>query len=129
MIKSILFSVACILSAIALHYSSDYMQYKDVPVTFVDRHLDESCSKSSCRDRFVGLFKTNEGVFFDREISYYTYSQMHLGEKFTLNLRRFDIKQTPWENAVWFFGVAILFATGVGTLLTTLLFKAIEVVE
>jgi hypothetical protein len=61
MIKSILFSVACILSAIALHYSSDYMQYKDVPVTFVDRHLDESCSKSNCRDRFVGLFKTNEG--------------------------------------------------------------------
>ena len=129
MIKSILFSIACILSAIALHYSSDYMQYRDVPVTFIDRHLDESCSKSNCRDRFIGLFKTSEGVFFDREVSYYTYSQMHIGEEFTLNLRRFDIKQTPWENAIWFFGVVILFAIGIGTLLTTLLFKVIEVTE
>lgn len=129
MTKSILFSVACILSAVALHYSSDYMQYKDVPVTFVDRHLDESCSKSNCRDRFVGLFKTNEGVFFDREIGYYTYSQMHIGEKFTLNLRRFDIKQTPWENAIWFFGVVILFSIGLATLFATLLCKWIEVGE
>ena len=109
----ILVGVLLMLGSVVLHNSSDYMHKKDVPVTFIDKRLDQSCRKGRCRDYMVGLFKTEEGVYFDRPISFYMHSQVHLGEKFNLNIRRFDIKQTGWENTVFFFGTVILFSFGI----------------
>lgn len=78
------------------------MEYKDYPVTFVDKYTRQRCYKGSCHDQYEGLFKTEDGYVFDRPISSYMYRQMHLGEKFPLKLRPLDIRQTSWDNAVWF---------------------------
>jgi len=123
MIKPLILSAACIIGAFSLHFSSDYMQSKEMMVTLVDRHLEESCHKSRCHDRFIGLFKTEDGRFFDKEINLYTYKQMHLGEKFTISIRRFDIKQTPWENVFFFFLPCILLSVGISIPISLLLVR------
>lgn len=87
---------------------NDYMTYRDTPVTFVDKFTTDSCHKGHCRDRYIGLFKTTEGIVFDRPISAYMYRQMHLGEQFALNIRPFDIRQNDSDNAIWFFGPIIV---------------------
>lgn len=83
--------------------NNEYMAFRDVPVVFIDKYTRESCHKGHCRDRFKGLFRTEDGTVFDRQISAYMYRQMHLGERFSLNIRQFDIRQTPSDNLWWFF--------------------------
>ncbi|ABY63132.1 putative NrdC.7 [Pseudomonas phage 201phi2-1] len=90
--------------------NNEYMRYRDVPVTYIDRHETRSCHKGSCKDNLIGLFKTDDGVFFERYIGLYTYQQMHLGEKFELNLRQMDIKQTERDNILWLFGPILVYA-------------------
>jgi hypothetical protein len=85
------------------------MEYRDVPVTYIDKLVTQSCHKGSCSDRFIGLFKTDVGYVFDRPISAYMYRQMHIGERFSLNLRQFDIKQTERDNIYWFFTPIIVY--------------------
>lgn len=99
----------CSLS-VYINQNNDYLTYRDVNVTYIDRHASNSCHKGSCRDNLNGLFRTDEGYFFERPISLYTYSQMRLGEKFPLNLRPMDIKQTSYDNIVWMIGPSILYA-------------------
>jgi len=86
-------------------YNDDYMVEKDVHVTFIDKMERNSCHKSNCTGKLYGLFKTDDGIFFDRQISMYMYTQMKVGEDFNLTLRRMDIKQTGWDNVIYFFGV------------------------
>lgn len=92
--------------------NNTYMTYTDVPVTFFDRHMGQSCHKSSCRDAPEGWFRTDDGFVFSQPISDYMYYRMHLGEHFTLSMRPFDLHQTPRENIYWFFGpIIVLMAT------------------
>lgn len=89
--------------------NNDYTTHRDVHVTFVDRHVTQGCHKASCSTYRVGLFKTDDGVFFERHINVYIFTQMKLGEQFTLNLRPFDIKQTSRDNVIWIFGALIIY--------------------
>lgn len=107
-IVSFIIAILLAISSTWVWVNNDYSTYRDVPVTFIDKFAQESCHKGSCHDRFIGLFRTDEGVIFDRPISAYMFRQMHLQEKFTLNLRPFDIKQTPMDNVFWLFGPMIL---------------------
>jgi len=101
--------------------NNTYMEHKSVPVTYIDKYVTESCVKSHCRDRYMGWFRTDDGLVFDRHINDYMYKQMHLGEKFNLTLRPFDMHQTPLNNFYWFFGpIIILGLTGFFWLCTTL---------
>ncbi len=93
-----------------VYNNNDYLTYRDVNVTFIDRHGSNSCHKGTCRDYLIGLFKTDDGLFFERPIGLYMYRQMHLGERFTLNLRPMETKQTTYNNIVWMFGPIILYA-------------------
>jgi len=88
--------------------NNTYLEYRNVPVTYIDRHETRSCHKGSCKDNLIGLFKTDDGVFFERYIGLYMYRQMHLGEKFELNLRQMDIKQTKRDNILWLFGPIVV---------------------
>lgn len=107
-----LIALAIMLSVISVYTfkSNPYMRYSDVPVTFIDRYTTQSCHKSSCREVFVGVFRTDRDVIFEQRINGYTYRQMHLGEKFTLNIREFDIRQTGKENVFLFIGPALLYS-------------------
>ncbi len=89
--------------------NNDYMTYRDVPVTFVERQATNSCHKGSCHDYLEGLFRTDDGMFFSRPISLYMYKQMHLGERFSLNLRPFDMRQTERDNLIWMFGTLAVY--------------------
>ena len=101
---------------------NDYMTYRDTPVTYIDKFTTDSCHKGHCRDRYIGIFKTTEGIVFDRPISAYMYRQMHLGEQFALNIRPFDIRQNDNDNAIWFFGPFVVVAL---TLIVWVLFLSV----
>ena len=106
---AVIVTVAMIIATYHM-FENSYMRYKDTPVTFVDKFVTSSCHKSSCRDRYIGIFKTTDGHVFDRPISAYMYRQMHLGEQFALNIRQFDIQQTTRDNLLWFFGPVFILA-------------------
>ena len=89
--------------------NNTYMEYRDVPVTFIDKYTLQACSKHGCSVRTEGLFKTEDGYVFSRSISSYMYRQMRLGEKFDLNIRQMDIQQTAQDNIYWFFGPVVLY--------------------
>lgn len=99
-----------VAAAFWVFYNNDYMTYRNYPVTFVDRSAPTSCHKGRCHANHTGLFKLEDGTFFERPISVYMYTQMHLGERFELDLRPFDIRQTSSQNVWWFFIPAILFS-------------------
>lgn len=91
----------CVLS-VTLYKNNSYMVYKDIPVTLVDRYTSQSCHKSSCYEIYKGVYKTDAGDIFEQRISGYAYRQLHLGEKYSLNIRAFDIRQTGRNNLFWF---------------------------
>lgn len=62
------------------------------------------------RTEFIAVLKTDDGILFDRRISPTLFSQIHKGDKIVLELRPIDIKQTPRDNLIWFFGY-IVFVT------------------
>lgn len=107
-----LIALVIMLSGISVYIfkSNPYMRYSDVPVTFIDRYATQSCHKGSCREVFVGVFRTERDIIFEQRIDGYSYYQMHLGEKFTLNIREFDIRQTGKENLFLFFGPALFYS-------------------
>lgn len=107
-----LIALALLLNATSIFVfkNNPYMRYNDVSVTFIDRYATQSCHKSSCREVFVGVYKTESGTVFEERISGYSYRQMHLGEKFTLNIRQFDIHQTSKENLFLFLAPVILYS-------------------
>lgn len=97
--------VTLLLSCASYYYAkyNDYMAWRDVPVTMIDRFERQSCHKSSCKDYFEGLFVTTDGKRFYRNISSYMYFRATLPAAYTLELRQFDIKQTSSDNIWWFF--------------------------
>lgn len=114
--------VIALVCTVVLQYNNDYMRYRDIPVTFIEKGVESNCHKSNCRTTYIGLFKTDGEIFFDRPVSYYMYTQTPLRKQFELNLRPMDIRQTPRENVLYFILPAVMFSgtsvLGIVTLLT-----------
>jgi hypothetical protein len=109
-ISSIILTLTLIFSGLSVYVVkyNTYMTEVDVPVTFMDRWTRQSCHKSHCSERYVGFFRTEQGITFTRDIGDYMYHRMRLGEKFELTLRPFDIRQNTSDNVWWFFGPPIV---------------------
>lgn len=106
-----------------------YMTERNYPVTYTHKYVVESCVKSHCRDRYMGRFVTDEGQVFSRHISDYMYNHMRIGEQFDLTLRPMDIKQTPKDNALWFFGPVILYSVNLVFLFIVFVCTIVEVYD
>lgn len=79
---------------------------------------------------FIGVFKTQDGIYFDQHMSPSTFTQLNVGEKVTLNLSPRDIKSNGRMELGWVLGMAFLMVatvvSGVLTVVFTLFYKELE---
>lgn len=76
--------------------------------------LDKMTTPGSYRNagNFYLVLKEEKGTVFDLIVAPRTFSQSKIGSIKYFNLRQFDIKQTPINNAIYFFGLMIFGAIG-----------------
>lgn len=76
---------------------------------------------------FIGVFKTQDGIYFDQHMSPSMYTQMHVGDKVTLNLSPRDIKSNGRLELGWVLGMAFLVmlivCSGMMTLIWTVFYN------
>lgn len=103
--------IAALILAVVIVFNNanTYMEYTNYNVEVMEIYSGQSSGKYSSLN-FIGVFKTDTGIVFDRNISASTYSQLKKGDTITLNLRPFDVKQDTTSNIIWFFGSVVLWA-------------------
>lgn len=88
------------------HVNNDYMTFKNTECVVLDKMTTTGSGKSS--GKFYLILKDNKEQVFDLIVEPSTFYQAKEGKNIVFNLRPFDIKQTPMENTIFFFGEAIL---------------------
>lgn len=120
----LIFMAGCLFySVYALISINKYMTFKDVPVEVKQIYSGVGTGKHP-RMEFIAIYQTQDGTIFDRYISAAAFYQLKPGDKITLHLRQYDIKQNWGDNAVWFFGALIYYiiASAMGILFLVLAF-------
>lgn len=87
---------------IVISINNDYLEYKTRTCLVLDKLSTPGGYKSS--GHFYLVLKEERGIVFDLIVSPATYSQSYKGEIVHFNLRQMDIRQTPRENIIFFFG-------------------------
>ncbi len=82
------------------------MHYKDYDVTVVNTLAGTQGKGSSLS--FIAVYELNDGYRFSEYISPEMYSSIEKGDNITVSLRPFDVKQTLFDNIVWFFGMVLV---------------------
>lgn len=82
------------------------MHYKDYDVTVVNTLTGTQGKGSSLS--FIAVYELNDGYRFSEYISPEMYSSIEKGDNITVSLRPFDVKQTLFDNIVWFFGMVLV---------------------
>jgi hypothetical protein len=101
--------VATIIFGI-IYYNNDYMGFKDRKCIVLDKMTTTGGHKSS--GHFYLVLKEERGIVFDLIVSPATFSQSKIGDTKYFNLRQLEIKQTPLNNAIYFFGSVIFGVIG-----------------
>lgn len=111
------YSVYCLVNA------NKYMEFRDVPVEVKQIYSGVGTGKHP-RMEFIAIYQTQDGTIFDRNISAAAFYQLKPGDKETINIRQYDIKQNWKDNAIWFFGALAYYiiATAAGIVLLVLAF-------
>lgn len=120
----LIFMAGCLFySVYALISINKYMAFKDVPVEVKQIYSGVGTGKNS-RMEFIAIYQTKDGTIFDRNISASTFYQLKPGDKVTINIRQYDIKQNSRDNAIWFFGALAYYviATVAGIMFVVLAF-------
>lgn len=122
--KTIIFGLTFILAGLIIWLNNDYMTYNSEKCVVLDKLTTNGGYKRS--GQFYLVLQTDKNQVFDLSVSPATFSQTEVGGTKTFNIRPFDIKQTPKENAVYFFGQAFIFAIGVGCLCFGVIFNLLK---
>ena len=85
--------------------NSDYMHSQPYDVLVTDKMV---VAGSKGRGQPYAVYKLDDGYVFDEPVSVATYSQLTVGQRYTMSFRPMDIKQTPIENLLYFFLPCIL---------------------
>jgi len=101
LISSIIFSI--------IYYNNEYMLEKSVKCTVINK-LESQGRYSS---NFYLVLKEENEIIFDITVTPSNYSQLNIGDIAYFNLRKFDIKQTKIDNAIYFFGQVIPFSISI----------------
>lgn len=96
--------VATIIFGI-IYYNNDYMEFKDRKCIVLDKMTTTGGYKSL--SNFYLVLKEERGIVFDLIVSPATFSQSKIGDTKYFNLRQLEIRQTPINNAIYFFGSVI----------------------
>lgn len=108
-LRLILVGIAFFLSIWYVNSINTYMTYKDTPVEVLQTYSGVSSGKHSLM-QFVAVYKTQDGVVFDRFISASQFYKYQPGDKIVISLRPYDIRQNTFDNMVKFFGVIVYWA-------------------
>lgn len=103
---NLLICCLCIVVAYGYYAINDYMHYKDYDVTVVNTITGTQGKGSSLS--FIAVYELNDGYRFSEYISPEMYSSIEKGDNITVSLRPFDVKQTLFDNIVWFFGMVLV---------------------
>lgn len=98
---NLLICCLCVVVAYGYYAINDYMHYKDYDVTVVNTLTGTQGKGSSLS--FIAVYELNDGYRFSEYISPEMYSSIEKGDNITVSLRPFDVKQTLFDNIVWFF--------------------------
>lgn len=100
-------------------YNNDYMVSKDRKCVVLDKLTTTGGYKSS--GNFYLILREERGIVFDLIVSPATFSQSKIGDTLYFSLRQQEIKQTPNENLIYFFGVIVFGVIGFVCLVSALL--------
>lgn len=110
-IKSLIsLSIQIGLMVIAYYWyiNNDYMNHKDRLVEVLDKYEEIKYSKKrsySRTDYYIYARDVESGINFELAVTRYSYlKELEIGKRYYFKLRRSDIKQTPYDNAINFFG-------------------------
>ena len=98
-----------------IYYNNDYMEFKERRCIVLDKMTTTGGYKSS--GHFYLVLKEERGIVFDLIVSPATFSQSKIGDTIYFNLRQLEIKQTPMNNAIYFFGSIIFGVIAFGCLI------------
>lgn len=120
----LVFMAGCLFySVYALISVNKYMAFKDVPVEVKQIYSGVGTGKNP-RMEFIAIYQTQDGTIFDRNISAANFYQLKPGDKITISIRQYDIRQNWKDNAIWFFGALTYYiiASAAGILFLVLAF-------
>lgn len=100
-----------LIIAMAIYYNNDYIVYHKTDCVVLDKLTTTVGSKYS--GKFYLVLRSGKGIVFDEIVSPTTFSQCDVGEKVQFNLRQMDIKQTFYENMVYFISQIVFAVLGV----------------
>ncbi|QVW08897.1 putative 15.3 kDa protein [Salmonella phage Lv5cm] len=103
------------------------MHYKDYDVTVVNTITGTQGKGSSLS--FIAVYELKDGYRFSEYISPEMYSSIEKGDNITVSLRPFDVKQTWFDNIVWFFGMALVQSICGTYIVCSILFRVISKIE
>lgn len=103
---NLLICCLCVVIAYGYYAIDDYMHYKDYDVTVVNTITGTQGKGSSLS--FIAVYELKDGYRFSEYISPEMYSSIEKGDNITVSLRPFDVKQTLFDNIVWFFGMVLV---------------------
>lgn len=99
---------------------NEYIKESPVTVEVVNLISGNTQGRHGGSLEFIGVFKTQEGIYFDQHMSPSTYTQLHVGDKVTLNLSPRDIQSNGRLELGWVLGMALLMVSIVGSGIFTL---------
>lgn len=113
-----------------LDSKNEYNKESRVTVEVVNLISGSTQGKHGGSLEFIGVFKTQEGIYFDQHMSPSLYTQMHVGDKVTLNLSPRDIQSNGRLELGWVLGMAFLMVlivvSGMMTLVWTIFYNWIN---
>lgn len=92
--------------------SSDYMTARDFTVKVDSKLMIPGSSKSAGRP-MISYWSDDEKILFDQKVTAGTFAKAKEGDIHVLHIRPFDMKQTPAQNAMFFFLPVLLVCVGV----------------
>lgn len=92
-------------------WGNDYMRELDRTVEITEKFTGTSTGKYSHME-FIVVYKTDDNRYGDTRVDAAVYHQLKVGDKVTMNLREFDIAQTPLNNFLWFFMALVVYVLG-----------------
>jgi hypothetical protein len=93
----------------SLMYLPEYNKLKPRDVTIVKLYIEPAGYKQSSHP--VAVYEFSDGLRIDQHISYSYLSQIKEGDKVTISLRDFDIKQNFFSNVFFVFFPILLLST------------------
>lgn len=124
---NLLICCLCVVVAYGYYAINDYMHYKDYDVTVVNTITGTQGKGSSLS--FIAVHELKDGYRFSEYISPEMYSSIEKGDNITVSLRPFDVKQTLFDNIVWFFGMVLVQSICCTYIVCSILFRVIGKIE